>query len=916
MNDLNQPGALPGAGNRLPPQLTSFVGRDREVRELAETLKRSRLVTLTGSGGCGKTRLALRATADLLGRHVDGVWWVDLSPVSSPDLVPYSVARALGFREEPDRALVDTLSEQVAGLDALLILDNCEQVLDECAELIDSLLGGAPDLHVMATSREPIGIPGELIWRVPSLDDESATRLFIERAAQVRPGFSPDPAELEVIAQICRRLDGIPLAIELAAARTRMMHPTRIAAGLDDRFRLLTGGGRTVMPRQQTLETSVAWSYDLLEHHEQAVLRRLSVFAGGFTLESAEAVCAGDSIDPYAVLELLSRLVDKSVVQVDLGEAEGRYRLLETIRLYAQQRLLESGEIDSTRNRHSMFFLSLAERAEPELAASDNAAWLTRLEQEHDNLRAALGWADATGAHETLLRLVTALALFWELRGHLGEGCRWFARALSRDEGPSAVRARALWGAAHAAVYNDDYETAARQAPEALAMGREVGDEWAMARALNTLGWLQLWFEPEPARIALAQSIELGRQIGDNWVVADGWKMMTVTWLIQEDHAGWADALQELLDVSEGLGNKYFIAWYHCCVGWMAARRGEFGAARKALETSLELCHEVGEPATGGVAVSMLGEIEAATGNYDAAEARLDAFLQRAAVTGGTSGVPIALLVQATLALGREDVAGARQILEPFLDEMRRLGLPVFLSWGLSLFGAALLAIDDRKAAVSVLGEAKEAAAPIGNLWLIALADHHLGELARRQTDLSRAEDLHHEALALRVRGVLFPGVAESLEALASLAGDHESYTEAARLFGATSTFRDSMGLARWPAEQAGYDGELARARQALGEKAFEAAWAEGQALTVEDAVAYCSRARGERKRPSAGWASLTPTERDVVKLVAQGLTNPQIGEQLFISRATVKTHLAHIFTKLSIRSRAELAAEATRRAV
>jgi DNA-binding CsgD family transcriptional regulator len=312
----------------------------------------------------------------------------------------------------------------------------------------------------------------------------------------------------------------------------------------------------------------------------------------------------------------------------------------------------------------------------------------------------------------------------------------------------------------------------------------------------------------------------------------------------------------------------------------------------------------------------MLGEIEAATGSYDAAEARLDAFLQRAAVTGGTSGVPIALLVQATLALGRSDVNKARHILEPFLDEMRASGLPLFLSWGLSLFGAALLAIDDRKAAVSVLGEANEAAAPIGNPWLIALADHHLGELARRQTDSSRAEDLHHEALALRVRGGLFPGVADSLEALASLAGDHESYTEAARLFGAASTLRDSMGLARWPAEQAGYDGELTRARQALGDLAFEAAWAEGQALTVEDAVAYCSRARGERKRPSAGWASLTPTECDVVKLVAQGLTNPQIGEQLFISRATVKTHLAHIFTKLSIKSRAELAAEATRRAV
>ncbi|HET9256028.1 MAG TPA: AAA family ATPase, partial [Pseudonocardiaceae bacterium] len=589
MNDFPPPRSLNAVVNNLPSQLTSFVGRDAELAELGQAFAAARLVTLTGAGGCGKTRLALHAVADVAERHPDGVWWIELAPVAAADGVPYIVARTFGLVEEAGRPVLDTLSEQLAGLDALVILDNCEHVLEPCARLVEALLRAAPALRFITTSREPLGIPGELTWRVPSLDEETGARLFVERAALARPGFTAEGADAAVVRQICRRLDGLPLAIELAAARVRMMPPAGIAAALDDRFRLLTGGGRTVMPRQQTLETSMAWSQDLLNDAERALLRRLSVFAGGFTLHAAESVCADEIVDRYAVLEVLSRLVDKSLVQADVGPAEGRYGLLETIRFFARGRLVDAGESEVTQQRHRDYFLALAERAEPELVLANGVAWLNRLERERDNLQAAARWCDATGACEPFLRLVTALTLFYEWHSHLQAGGRWFAQALARDEGPSSLRARALWGAAHVALYGGDFEAALRYAPRALEMAEALGDEWAMGRALNINGLVTAWLRPEPeqGRALLQRSIALGQKLGDNWVIGAGWKLVTVSWMFQDDYHGLAPALGELRRVAERLGHPYFIAWYHATVGWAGLHRGDFAAAERALETAL-----------------------------------------------------------------------------------------------------------------------------------------------------------------------------------------------------------------------------------------------------------------------------------------------------------------------------------------
>ena len=410
-------------------QVSSFVGRSLELVDISDAIRHSRLVSCVGSGGCGKTRLALQVGAETVDEHPGGTWWVDLSPVSDPVLVGEGLATAMGLRPEHDRPLLEILVEQLSGTETLVIMDNCEQVVDAVAHIVDDLLRGVPNLRVLITSREPLGIAGEVVWRVPSLDVETAVELFVERARQVRPGYQKTADEDAVLSDICRRLDGVPLAIELAAARMRMMPAARIATALDDRFRLLTGGDRTAMARQRTLEASIDWSHDLLERPEQVLLRRLSVFANGFTLDAAESVCSDGELDRYAILELMTRLVDKSLVQVVSDEQSHRFRLLDTIRHYAGARLVDSGDAEPTRERHFEYFLELAERAAPEIVGPDGPMWLADLEQEHDNLRAALEWIDGCQHPRLFYRLVTALALFWELRGHLESGGRWFERA-------------------------------------------------------------------------------------------------------------------------------------------------------------------------------------------------------------------------------------------------------------------------------------------------------------------------------------------------------------------------------------------------------------------------------------------------------------------------------------------------------
>ncbi|MBV9797145.1 MAG: adenylate/guanylate cyclase domain-containing protein, partial [Solirubrobacterales bacterium] len=575
--------------NNLPDQLTTFVGRVEELAQLRGAVGETRLLTLTGAGGAGKTRLALQLAADLLERFADGAWWVDLAQISDPQLVAEALAGVLGVRPLPDMTMLEACANHLASARALVALDNCEHLLAGSAEVAEGLLRACSELVVIATSRTPLGVPGETDWRIPALSlppperrrdtleavgQFDAVRLFIERARKARPNFTVTNDNAPEVAEICMELDGLPLAIELAAARVRMMSVEQIAAGLGDRFHLLTGGTRTVLPRHQTLRASVDWSHDLLGEAERMLLRRLSVFAGGFTLDLAEAVCADDSLARVTVLDLLASLVDKSLVVADERAGAVRYRLLETVRQYALERLLDSGEAAGVRDRHRDAMLELAEAIAPQLHGPSQREWLEVLDREAANLTAALEHAVATDS-ERALRLSVALTFWWRLRGLLRAGDRGFTRALeAADPTPSSLRAYALWGGGYMSVFLGDFAAAFAHGEEARAVAEEVGDEAALARALGLLAFLQVFPDPVRAGQAAEQAYGFARASSDHWDMMYsklyiGWShILCGHWDLGEPE------LEEALPLIEQLNSYEGRAWY-----WLGKSMRRFWAA-------------------------------------------------------------------------------------------------------------------------------------------------------------------------------------------------------------------------------------------------------------------------------------------------------------------------------------------------
>jgi non-specific serine/threonine protein kinase len=604
-------GLPPGIpSNNLPRQLTSFIGREREIAEIKNLLATVLLLTLTGSGGCGKTRLALKVAEDLMSQFPDGVWFVELAALSDLAFVAQAVAGALGVGERPGSPLVNTLIDHLGSKNVLLVLDNCEHMIDACAALSESLLRSCPNLRILATSRESLGIGGERAWRVPSLSmpdpvrmspisagtsdltQYEAVRLFIDRAAAA--GFKATKGNAPTIALICHRLDGIPLAIELAAARAKALSVEQIADHLDDRFRLLTGGGRTAPPRQKTLLATMDWSYGLLSEAERVLFRRLSAFVGEFTLPAAEEVCA-DGIGRDEILDLLTHLVAKSLVAVKEERGEARYRLLETIRQYARSRLLESGEESVLRGRHRDWFLSLAERAEPELRGPDQGMWLDRLELEHDNLRAALAWSRESGEAEEALRLAGALWWFWYARGYWNEGRTWLEGALSEGSGTSAsVRAKALNGAGLLARDQGDYGRAEMLCEESLALFRKLGDKRGIAWSLRNLGFV-VWSRGDNERAGMLSegSLALFREIGDKWGIANSLRILGLVARRQGDYGRAAELGEGSLALSREIGDGWGIARSHSFLGYVAFGRGDYERASMLYRDGLAMSREL-----------------------------------------------------------------------------------------------------------------------------------------------------------------------------------------------------------------------------------------------------------------------------------------------------------------------------------
>ncbi|MGE5049401.1 MAG: NB-ARC domain-containing protein, partial [Deltaproteobacteria bacterium] len=554
------------AGAPPPAQLTSFIGRERETAIVQELLKDARLLTLTGAGGSGKTRLALEVASRVGGQYPDGVAWVELASLSNPDLVPHHVADALRVRRDGIRSAEDALLEALRERETLLVLDNCEHLVEACARLAEALLRGAPRLRIMTTSREALGVGGERAWLVPALtlpeadgpvtraavETSEAMRLFVERSQAVRPSFELTDATAAAVAQICRRLDGLPLAIELAAARARVLDPLQIAARLDDVFGLLSSGSRTALPRQRTLRGTIEWSHALLPEPEQILFRRLAVFAGGFTIDAAEAVAAGGALTAPDVLDLLSGLVEKSLVLLETEALEARYRMLETIRQFARERLAEAGEAAELERRHAQFFLARSEAAEPFLA-NQTEGWQERLAEDVGNLRAAADWFEHDpGAIEAAQRLAAALHWFWFGLGHYREARRRLETALERSGG-------------------------ARTRPR--------------GRALSSLAtYLALQGETVAVRPMAEESVEVLRETaGPSVDLLFALVGLGQAWLLEGDLERAARVLGEALDLSRTVHPRYWITYALYWQGRVAQARGDFAAARAAFDEGVAL---------------------------------------------------------------------------------------------------------------------------------------------------------------------------------------------------------------------------------------------------------------------------------------------------------------------------------------
>jgi len=911
--------SLDALTHNLPIQLTSFVGRAGELAAVERLVRSERLVTLTGMGGAGKTRLAAQAAAELADHWPDGVWWVDLGPVTDPALVAELTASTIGVMVEPVGGPRRALSLQLRDHRVLVCLDNCEHLLDASAVLVDTMLRSCPEVSVLATSREPLGVAGEMVWRVPSLHEDEAVALFVDRASRVRPWFTLDATNEAAVRMLCRRLDGIPLAVELAAAWLRTLTPAQIAAGLDDRFALLVRGARGAARRLQTLAASMDWSHDLLGEIDRVVFRRLGAFAGGFTLEAARAVCAdgqGGSVAESDVLTALGRLVDKSLVVVEERKDEARYRLLETIRQYALDKLDAAGERDAARERHLDHCLALAEVTEPELEGPDQDVTLDRVEAEHDNFRAALNWGLALPDPERGRRLAAALVWLWYKHGHGDEGLEFLQRAIDRaPDDRSSVQARLLVSAAALAQVCGQFPRIVDYAQRGLQVATLNGDDRVRGQCLFLLAVVQFYVDLDAAWELCVQARACAEVAADAFTADSA---LVVQGSVPCLRGRYQTALPLLREGGERClrrGDRTFAALALNYQDEIALFTGDIGLADRLATQALEVARPLGDYFTAGLSTCHLAFVRGVAGDIDGGLRLMQPVVRSVEGADHTVFIPRMGSVLGMLHLWAGDPEGALA----WFDRDARTADPVspdnlIVARSLPGLVAALRHIGRRDEARGLVDRAIALARKLDVPHLVADALAQAGLLTVAD-DPDAAADLHHQALALRVDHGIRTFMVDDLDALAGLACRAESFAEAVRLLAASDAARAAMGYPRPPIDRPNHEGTVARLRAALGDGGFSDVWTEGASISLDDAVAYARRARGTRNRPSSGWASLTPTELDVVRLVADGLTNPEIGSRLFISRATVKTHLSHVYAKLDVSNRTELAAMASTRA-
>ncbi|MBM3137415.1 MAG: tetratricopeptide repeat protein, partial [Chloroflexi bacterium] len=811
--------------NQFTADLTRFIGREREIDEVKELLKQHRLVTLTGVGGTGKTRLSLQVAREMQDDFSDGVWVVELSTIFEKEQVIRVVAAALDVREKTNQPLMESIVEFLKPRELLLIMDNCEHLITTCAGFCGMLLGACPDIRIMVTSREALGIQGEVSFHVPSMklpDLESlpeaeavweveSMQLFMDRAASVNPDFSPSREDTLAVARICSRLDGIPLAIELAAARVRALPVEEIANRLSDRFRLLTGGIRTAMPRQQTLQALIDWSFDLITEQEKLLLQRMSVFSGGSTLEAVEKICSNGGIDEADILDLITRLVDKSLVTFENMNGAARYDMLETIRQYAREKLIQAGEIEFLRRRHLEYFTGFTEKIAPELWRGEQVRWMDRLEQEHDNLRVALEWSLCGECGPDLLipgmRIAGAISLFWLVRGHWSEAWTWMRRLMENNDAVDLhdpVKTRLLYAAGFIVESLGDIHKSKKLFEQAVQEARTQQDTSGHAYALLGLG-----------EIAINEhSVEEAEKL-----------------------------IEQSLLIFKSLDDKVGMLLAYTDKGKIAADSQGYDMAREYFNENLKICRELGHQLGVAGTLLALGQIETHFGDKDKGRKLVEESLSIYRVSKDKSGIAGALSAIGLSELYAENMESSREHYEQALHIARELRSGPSIGTALIALGEIARSQSDYAAARDYYEEALHLNEHLGQLGIVNIVAHNLGYVAKHQGDLNKALEYFRKSLSMSQerdqRRLLF----FCLAGIASVLVDVGEHHNAAKLFAFSEKFGRENHYHLDPVDNWEVDQSIKKLDQELDQKEIARNRESGEKLTLEEAIQFAKGA-------------------------------------------------------------------------
>jgi predicted ATPase/DNA-binding CsgD family transcriptional regulator len=901
----------------LHVSMTSFVGRSRELDELRSLFQGGkRLVTLTGIGGIGKTRLALE-----LGRSGSDLGWAAVYVAELASLTPHMIGSAVleAAGGGSSRSPLEAAAEHLRDTAGLLVLDCCEHVLGAARQVADVLLRRCPSIAILATSQSPIGIAGELVWAIPPLSVQprgdacvsrasDAARLFADRAGHFRsgPGLSEDAAD--AVEAIVRRVDGIPLAIELAAARMRVLSPEEIADGLDDHLRMLCGGPQAD-PRHQTIRASLDWSHDLLTDSERQLFARLSIFSGGFDLGTAAAVCAGGAITASQVLDEIEGLVDKSLLSVDRRAGATRFRMLDFVRQYAAERLGADAESDLVADRHRAYFRELADRADRELWALTPAG-RARLDDESSNLRAAID--NGCGrAPDDALAMAGALGLYWRVRGREAEGVAAIEQSLrAAPPEPSPGRALALAKLSVLSFWLGDFARTHSSAASAADMGAATGDTRSQALALSRLGALVMLSDPATGDPMLLRAAELARTAGDQVALCDALGSLVISYYCQADPGAMRGPLEETLEVAEAIGYEDDIRWCLWCMAHSALQAGEVASARVHAERALAMTPGQ-DQLSRYHAIEVLCVIDAHTGAADAARERAEADFEQSRQEGLHLGTGALMHALGVAALGAGDLDRAAHWAARLCEHQPEICSSIWQAQAILV--AVALARDDSAQARLHVGMLLAAAQPLKDQRAQAIAHLGLARAVLLEGDDRRAESAAQDALRVLMDHGWRPAVIDALDVLAEVAMFRRQHQRAVRLAAAADGQRNALGLVAFPQVRERVARQLADAGAALGDENLKKASEEGMRLSLDEAVAYAQRGRGAHAGAMYGWTSLSPVERQVTELASRGMSNPDIGQALLMSRNTVKVHLSHVYAKLGVANRAELARFAAR---